>query len=144
MSSLVCVDASFMVTLVLPEADSEHAEALWERWLANETTVHAPALMPFEATSAIRKQVQRSVIAVARGEAAAEAFSALAQDIILMPAADLSRAAWSLADRYQRPNLYDAYYVALAERLDCPLWSSDDRLRRVMPSHADRILSPRS
>lgn len=141
MSSAICVDASFMVKLVLPEAGSEQAEALWDRWLAGGILVFAPALMPFEAISAIRKQVQRNLIATTRGEAAVDAFSALAQDIILQPAADLYSAAWSLANRYQRPNLYDAYYVALADSLDCPLWSADDHLRRVMPGHAARILS---
>ncbi len=39
---------------------------------------------------------------------------------------------------------YDAYYVALAESLDCPLWTADDHLLRVMPGHASRILSLRT
>ena len=141
MSSPVCVDASFMVKLVLPEPDSEQAEAAWASWLASGADVCAPALMPFEAASAIRKHVQRGLIASEPGAAALEAFSTLAQDIILAPAEDLHAAAWSLAARYNRPNLYDAYYVALAESLDCPLWSADDHLRRVMPDHAARIVA---
>ena len=139
MSSAVCVDASFMVKLVLPEADSERAETLWTGWLATKVTVCAPALMPFEVTSAIRKHVQRGLVTADRGAVAVEAFSALSQDVILTPAEDLHTSAWVLAARYQRPNLYDAYYVALAESLGCRLWSADDHLRRVMPDHAARI-----
>ncbi len=144
MSLQVCVDASFMVKLVLPEPDSERAEEAWEGWLTAGTTVCAPALMPFEATSAIRKHVQRGLITVERGSAAVTAFSALSQDIVLAPAEGLHAAAWSLAARYGRPNLYDAYYVALAESLACLLWSADDHLRRVMPDHAGRIVALRT
>jgi predicted nucleic acid-binding protein len=141
MSLQVCVDASFMVKLVLAEADSERAEELWSGWLSAGATVCAPALMPFEATSAIRKHVQRGLITAERGAAAVEAFSAIAHDVVLAPAEDLCATAWSLAVRYDRPNLYDAYYLALAESLDCPLWSADDLLRRVMPDHAPRIVA---
>jgi len=139
MTSSVCVDASFIVKLVLPEADSERAETLWTGWLETEVTVCAPALMPFEVTSAIRKHVQRGLVTAEHGATAVEAFSALGQDIVLAPAEDLHAPAWSLAARYQRPNPYDAYYVALAESLGCLLWSADDHLRRVMPDHAAGI-----
>ncbi len=142
MTSLqACVDASFMVKLVLPEADSERAEAIWNEWLKAGTIVHAPALMPFEATSAIRKHVQRGLITAEHGVMAVEAFSAFSQEISLWPAQSLHAGAWALAARYNRPNLYDAYYVALAESLDCPLWSADEHLRRVMPDHAVRIMT---
>ena len=144
MSLQVCVDASFMVKLVLPEPDSERAEEAWEGWLSAGATVCAPALMPFEATSAIRKHVQRGLITVERGSSAVAAFSALSQDIVLAPADDLHSATWELAMRYGRPNLYDAYYVALAESLNCQLWSADDHLRRVMPGHAARIVALRA
>ncbi len=144
MNSLVCVDASFIVKLLVPEADSERADATWTSWIANKTPVYAPALMPFEVTSVIRKQVQRDLITTDRGVEAVGAFAELAQDIMLIPAADLHTAAWSLADRYRRPNLYDAYYVALAESLDCPLWTADDHLLRVMHGHASRIFSLRA
>lgn len=140
-SSSVCVDASFMVKLVLPEADSERAEALWSEWLTTGTIIHAPALMPFEVTSAIRKYVQRGLITAERGEMAIEAFAGLSQEISLRPAQSLHPGAWALAERYNRPNLYDAYYVALAEDLDCPLWTADDHLRRVMPEHVARVFT---
>lgn len=119
-------------------------EEAWEGWLTAGAAVCAPAPMPFEATSAIRKHVQRGLITVERGAAAVEAFSALVQGVALAPVDDLHAAAWSLAVRYDRPNLYDACYVALAERLDCLLWSADDHLRRVMPGHADRIVALRA
>ena len=145
MTSLsVCVDASFMVKLVLPEVDSQRAEALWSEWLTTGTVIHAPALMPFEAAAAIRKHVQRGLITAERGEMAVEAFSGFSQEINLQPAQSLHAGAWTLAMRYSRPNLYDAYYVALAESLDCPLWTADDHLLRVMPGHASRILSLRT
>jgi predicted nucleic acid-binding protein len=40
----------------------------------------------------------------------------------------LHRLALELACRYELPAAYDAHYVALAELLDCALWTDDRRL----------------
>jgi predicted nucleic acid-binding protein len=34
--------------------------------------------------------------------------------------------------------------VALAESMDCQLWTADDQMRRVMPGHVARIVALRS
>jgi predicted nucleic acid-binding protein len=46
--------------------------------------------------------------------------------------------AWELRDNV---TVYDAWYIALAEALDAPFVSSDDRLRRAAGPHCP-VLSP--
>jgi len=54
MNSPVCVDASSLLKLVLPEADSHLAEALWRSWVASGRRPAAPLLLPFEVTATLR------------------------------------------------------------------------------------------
>jgi predicted nucleic acid-binding protein len=138
-STLVCVDASFLVKLLTPEAHSERADALWAGWLEGEVHVFAPVLLAFEVTSVLRKKVQRGLLSEARGREAVEAFAELAGSLELISPEGLHRRAWQLAAENRQPNLYDSYYVALAELLDCPLWTADERLRRAMPAAAATI-----
>ena len=47
---------------------------------------------------------------------------------LIVPDSRLSETAFDWSLRLQRANAYDAYYVALAEVLDCELWTADRRL----------------
>jgi predicted nucleic acid-binding protein len=49
-------------------------------------------------------------------------------DIVYLDPADLPTRAIELAELFHRPNTYDSFYLALAERLDCPFWTADERL----------------
>jgi predicted nucleic acid-binding protein len=130
MSRLICVDASFVLKLVLDEADSEHVHALWAAWAAEEATIIAPCHLAFEATSVIRNHVYRRNISPEAGQMAFEAF--LAQEIEWHHPGDLEVRAWELAAQYDRPTAYDASYLALAERADCELWTADSRLAKAV------------
>jgi predicted nucleic acid-binding protein len=135
MSLAVVVDASFLAKLVVPEPDSALAEEVWRGWARNGAQLAAPTLLPFEVASTIRKHVVRGLITQEYGRAALDVSAALIHYIAMVTPDDLYAAAWDLAERYSRPNLYDAYYVALAEALDGELWTADDRLCRAMPGH---------
>jgi predicted nucleic acid-binding protein len=130
MNSLVCVDASFALKLVLAEEHSELVHALWRGWIEQDIEIYAPAHLAFECTSVIRNHVYRRQIT---SEAGMEAFQLLhEQPIILIDAGVLNQRAWELAERYQRPTAYDAYYLAAAELLNCDLWTADRRLERAV------------
>ena len=60
-------------------------------------------------------------------------------DLELFPYAPYARRVWDL-----RGNLtsYDAWYVALAEALDCPLLTLDQRLSRAVGPVCDVIVPP--
>lgn len=89
--------------------------------------LHAPALLDFEVVSAVRGLTLGGHLSVDRAQDVLGDFDAL--PIERWPSAPaLRRRSFSL-----RANLsaYDAAYVALAEALECPLLTRDERLARA-------------
>jgi predicted nucleic acid-binding protein len=126
MKSPICVDASLVVALLIPERFSEAALALWKEWTLQDWQIVAPMLLRYEVTAAIYRKVLQEVIKPVDGRQALQHFLTLAIDWIDLP--DLSLRAVDLAEKFRRPNTYDAHYLALAEHLDCPFWTGDERL----------------
>ena len=123
---LVCADANITLKLVLPEHDSPVAEALWEMWKADGTTVIAPTLWGYEVTSTVRKRGYRKHLPPEIEEKAIATIHQLR--VQLMRPAGLHQRAWELARFFGLPAAYDAHYLALAEMADCPFWTADKRL----------------
>ena len=126
MKSLVCVDASFGIKIILAEEGSVGARSLWQSWIDNGIQIHAPPLYLSEAASAIRGQVYRNLLTNEEGD---QAFRALqAQPIAFSSPPEIHARAWNLAKKLNQPKVYDSYYLALAELLDCEFWTADERL----------------
>jgi predicted nucleic acid-binding protein len=126
MNSLVCVDASLVLKLVLGEDDSPRAIGLWRHWIDESVTVAAPPLLAYEVTSVLRTKVYRGLLAPETGD---EAFREIhAQGIHYVVPENLHIRAWELAKRLHRPAAYDAHYLALAKILGCEFWTADARL----------------
>jgi predicted nucleic acid-binding protein len=128
----VVVDAS-VVAAALLEASATGSWAL--DLLASEPAA-APHLLPVEVASVLRRQV-------ASGGLSADTASLAHAELLELPIqlydyAPLGERIWAL-----RSNLsaYDAWYVALAEALDAPLATADERLARA-PGSACRFLTP--
>jgi predicted nucleic acid-binding protein len=126
MSNLV-VDASVAVQWIIPEADSAAARAL----LDARYRLHAPTYLPLEVDSALIKCVRRRAMSLAEAMAARQA--SRAQPLELHDAASLFDPAWEIAGDEQ-VSIYDALYVALAERLNATLVTADARLVRSLAS----------
>lgn len=122
----ICVDASFVLKLLLGEPDSPRAVAHWSEWIATDCDIVAPFHLVFEVVSVLRNNVYRQIITPEAGDKALAAF--LAQDIALMHPDSLVERGWQLAARFNRPTVYDAIYLALGELLDCEVWTADRRL----------------
>jgi len=126
MNSLVCVDASILIKLVVEEEQSDRASALWDSWVDDGVEIVAPTLFSYEVTATLRKKVHRRLLTLAEGK---EAFAAaLAVGMTLMAPSGLHERAWELAARFNRPTAYDSHYLALAEMLGCEFWTADQRL----------------
>lgn len=116
------LDASLLVdalTTATPLGDAAR------RRLGDSPRWHAPAHLPAEALAAIRRRERRGEITPRRAE---EARQGLARSrFALHEFAPFANRAWAL-----RANLtvYDAWYVALAERLGTSLVTTDGRLAR--------------
>jgi len=125
-SSIVCVDASFVLRLLLGGPGSERAENLWEQWEHDEFRSMAPGLIYFQITNALHRLSVASTISVEE----AEQFLGLALelDIDIVSEPFLHRSALSIARKCNLKSTYDAHYLALAQDLDADLWTADRRL----------------
>ena len=52
---------------------------------------------------------------------------------------DLHRRALELASLLQQGAVYDAHYMALAESLDCELWTADRRFHHAVGASIDNV-----
>lgn len=83
----------------------------------------APDLVDVETVAVLRKRWIAGDVSRNRFSAAIDDFEDL--DLVRYPALPLMRRAFDLRDNV---TAYDAVYVALAERLGCPLVTADQRL----------------
>jgi predicted nucleic acid-binding protein len=122
----ICVDASVALKLFLAEEDSELADALWRSWEQRGAEIIAPYHFVFETTSVIRSKVYRGLFTPEQGKLALEILRS--QHIQLLHPPQLVERAWGLAEQFNRPTVYDSFYLALSEFAGCDLWTADRRL----------------
>ena len=138
--SLVCVDASLVLKLLLPEEHSDRALKLWKNWLVNGIQPISPRLLLYEVTSVLRKHAHRGVLPQS---SAAKAFAAINEIITsqvrIIDPENVHKKAWELANRFNRPTAYDSHYLALAEHMNCPFWTADERLFNVVHDNLDWV-----
>jgi predicted nucleic acid-binding protein len=125
---MIIVDASALLETLLrtPEAKSV------ERWLFDpQQTLHAPHLIDIEVAQVIRRYAAKGEIDNQHGKAVLTYFADF--PLHRHPHDFLLPRVWEL-----RSNLtaYDAVYVALAEALDAPLLTRDQRLATAARRHA--------
>ena len=125
---MIVVDASALLEALLR---TPAARAVEERLFEPQQTLHAPHLLDIEVAQVIRRYAAKGEIDSERGLAALSdltdfPFRRYPHDFLLPRVWDL------------RNNLtaYDAVYVALAEALDAPLLTRDQRLAAAAGHHA--------
>ena len=127
MTKSLVVDASFTVRLVVASPEQPRCESLMEQWVKSGYDLCAPALWAYETTSAICKLVQLNGLSRDQGQRALVQAQRLT--LRLVPPDDtqmLCAVEWTV--RLNRTAAYDSFYLALAETLDCDLWTADRRL----------------
>jgi predicted nucleic acid-binding protein len=125
---MIVVDASAVVEALLRTP----AAKVVERWLFDPRhTLHAPHLLDIEVTQVIRRYAAAGEIDSERGRAALADLADL--PLYRYPHNFLLRRVWDLRDSL---TAYDAAYVALAEALDAPLLTRDQRLAAAAGRHA--------
>lgn len=88
--------------------------------------LHAPSLIDLEVLSVLRRQLRLGNLDNRRAGLAVADLRMLA--LARYSPLDLVSRVWALRDNLTS---YDGAYVALAETLDCPLVTSDERLARA-------------
>ena len=127
---MIVVDASALLESLLRKPA---AEAVERRLFESAETLHAPHLVDVEVAHVLRRYASAGEIDRERGR---EALTDLADFPLRRYAHDfLLQRVWEL-----RNNLtaYDAVYIALAEALDAPLLTRDQRIAAA-PGHHARI-----
>ena len=116
------IDASVLVAALV---DSGPA-GVWAESIIVQDTLASPELALAEAGNILRRLEQSGQISRA---AATDAYGDLLRlDMELFPFAPFAERVWALRDNV---TCYDAWYVALAETLNCPLVTLDRRLSRA-------------
>jgi predicted nucleic acid-binding protein len=125
---MICVDATVAGKWLLPEEYSEEALDLIEETARAGERVVAPQLLPVEVANILRQRMRREGLALDQARLLLARFFAFR--VTLRSSAALQDRALQLATTYDLPAVYDAHYVALAQQLDCDLWTDDRRLLR--------------
>ena len=120
------IDANLAVNTVLNL--SESLERFWERLDQNQLTPCAPRLWMSETTSAVRAYLAQKQISPEEAEQALVTIHALRVEIIDEDKA-LCLRAFELAGLLGQSKAYDAFYLAVAEKMEAEFWTADQRLR---------------
>lgn len=130
-SSSLVIDASAAVDFLLSKRD----EGDWVAALvAGSDGLIAPHLIDFEVASAVRGLTLGGAVPARRGAQALDDFARLR--ILRYEGKQLLQRMWQLRGHI---DVFDAAYVALAERLQLPLITTDRRLARSRGHRAEVI-----
>ena len=123
MSQSLVIDASALIDLLLSEAASDRIADRVE-----QNVLHAPAHIDLELLSAFGRIERSGKLTSAEVDLRLRA----AESVIIQRHAleGLSAGAWR---RRQSLRISDAFYVELADQLDVPLITTDQRLARATP-----------
>lgn len=119
----LCLDASVLVKVYLPEDNSEEADRLLDDALARGTDIVAPSFLLAEVLSVVRRQVYRGILATERADAILERLFVL--PIRESDGREVYERAWRLAQELAMPVIYDAVYLAVAELAGATFWTAD-------------------
>lgn len=127
---MIVVDASAVLEMLLATADGER---IARRLLAPGESLHAPHLLDLEVAQVLRRFVRSRELSAQRGAEALE--DLLDLPVTRYPHEPLLHRVWELRDNV---TAYDAAYLALAEALDAPLLTRDERIGSA-PGHSVRV-----
>ena len=126
-STEVCVDASLAIKVVVPEAESDKADALFDRWAGEGIQLIAPVFFEVETDSILRQKVSlRQELTVAQAQRAFASLQGL--PIKTTHSREQRERAWEIAREFRFPTVYDATYLALADLRQCEFWTADEKL----------------
>lgn len=125
-SSVVCVDASLVLMLLLSDERRVQAQTLFSRWDEDNVVLVSPPLLYAEVPSVLRAAVYFGRISHEEGERAFQAFCDF--DITVISRENLHILAWELAKEHLRSRAYDSMYLAVARSEGCDFWTGDLRL----------------
>lgn len=129
------VDASVVVAALVGTG----ADGAWAESALSESSLVGPDLLPAEVSNVLRRLERTGRVSTL--EAAGAHRDLLRLDVQLLPFAVCGDRVWALRNCLTS---YDAWYVALAKLLECPLVTLDRRIGRAAGPTCDIVVPPRS
>lgn len=120
------VDASFVLSFLLPDERTLKIDEVFSQHLDEEIVLVAPTLLPFEVANGLRSACLRKRIDQKTGASLLEKFCDL--DIGLAPVYVPEVFALSIAKKL---STYDAAYAWLAHSRKCELMTHDKKLAKI-------------
>lgn len=127
------VDVSVFIAALVDSG----TEGRWAESTLAEGALAGPELVLVEASNVLRRLERAGHLS--RLEAAGAHQDLLRLDLRLFPFAPFAARVWALRDNLTS---YDAWYVALAEALNCPLITLDKKLVRASGPKCEIIVPP--
>lgn len=131
----IVADASVLVAVLVDSG----REGKWSEDAVAECSLAGPELALAEASNILRRLEHARKIS--RLEANSAHRDLLRLDLELFPFAPFADRVWALRNNLSS---YDAWYVALAEVLNCPLVTIDRKLSRASGPRCEILVPPRS
>ena len=127
MTSYVMIDAGVAFKLLTPNRARDAIRHLVRQWSSQQLTLCAPTLWFYELTSILSKMVHLAELDEQDARDILDMAIGLGVQLI-EPEKELARAAFAWTRRLQRAASCDSFYLALAEKPGCELWTVDRRL----------------
>lgn len=127
---MICVDSSIVIKLLLDEPDSEAVSSLWEKWAGEDREIYAPFLLHYEIYNVIRNKTHRHVIRESEQKRIFNVYHSF--NLKFIADTELMTSAIGLANRFNLPSIYDAIYLALAQKMSLEFWTADLKLARAV------------
>lgn len=123
----IVIDANIASRAVISFENSTTYLALLEKWHDEHAAVFAPSFWEAEVVSVIRQYAYRKEITSSEAHNAIDDFFDLHVEIIPLDK-ELCQRALDWAQSINHSKVYDALYLALAERLKADFWTADKKL----------------
>jgi len=133
----VVVDASLAIKWVLKEPYTDEALALAGEWAVAGINPVVPCLLFVEATNVLHRRAMLGHISMSDARRLLNGLLSLGIEIRESP--QIHVRAMELAHELGKPAVYDTHYLALAEMLECELWTADERFFNSVRERQPRV-----
>jgi predicted nucleic acid-binding protein len=126
----VVVDTSLAIKWLVTEPGSVLAAQTLRTWVTADVTCVMPSWATAEMGSALLQRVTNGEFSI---EYATELLAELSRFVRYSDATvRLSQRALALAYQFKKRAIYDMHFLALAEELECELWTADERFWQLV------------
>lgn len=128
------IDASVILRAFFPDEAQANAQAILREHVAGSLVLKAPDLLPYELANAVWQAERRERISSDQANQIMQAIAGLQIETFPLDWGEML----PLARRFGR-SAYDAAYLALAEKLNEPLLTGDERLYHAVKTHLEWV-----